>query len=167
MDYEGELVVVLGKDCKDLADRDEALSKVLGYAVGNDVSSRWWQLPEQSGGQHGYAKSFDGFAPVGPVISAPEAIGCHGGVESLMLVTKVNGEERQRVRLDDLLFDIAEQLIHLSKGTTMRAGTLIMTGTPGGVGFFMKPQRWLEEGDVVEVQISGIGTIRNKFIKEQ
>ncbi|KAJ4422234.1 hypothetical protein N0V82_003094 [Gnomoniopsis sp. IMI 355080] len=149
MDYEGELVVVLDEECKNLADRDEAFSKVLGYAVGNDVSSRWWQLPEQSGGQHGFAKSFDGFAPVGPVISAPQAIGGHGGVESLMLVTRFNGEERQRVRLDDLRFDVAEQLIHLSKGTTSRAGTLIMTGTPGSVS------------------ISGIGTIRSKFIEEQ
>lgn len=164
MDYEGELVVVVGQDCKNLTTRDEALSKVLGYAAGNDVSSRWWQMPEHGGGQHGFAKSFDGFAPVGPVIAAPEAVGDLAVAE---LVTRVNGEERQRARLDDLLFDVADLLIHLTKGVKIRAGTLIMTGTPGGVGFFMKPQSWLEENDVVEVEISRIGVIRNRFIKDR
>lgn len=167
MDYEGELVVVVGRDCKNLTTRDEALSSVLGYTAGNDVSSRWWQMPEHGGGQHGFAKSFDGFAPVGPVIAAPEAVGDLDGVGSVELVTRVNGEERQRARLDDLLFGVADLLIHLTKGVTVRAGTLIMTGTPGGVGFFMKPPRWLKEGDVVEVEISRIGVIKNRFIKEQ
>lgn len=167
MDYEGELVVVVGQDCKNLTTRDEALANVLGYTAGNDVSSRWWQMPENGGGQHGFAKSFDGFAPVGPVIAAPEAVGGHDGVGILELVTRVNGEERQRARLDDLLFGVADLLIHLTKGVTVRAGTLIMTGTPGGVGFFMKPQRWLDEGDVVEVEISSIGVIRNRFVKDQ
>lgn len=164
LDYEGELVIVVGQTCKNLDSREEALTMILGYAVGNDVSSRWWQMPQQSG-SHGFAKGFDGFAPVGPVIAAPEAVGGHGqdGIKSQTIVTRVNGEERQRARLDDLLFDAADLLMHLTTGVTVRAGTLIMTGTPGGVGFFMKPQTWLEKGDVVEVSISGIGTISNKF----
>jgi 2-keto-4-pentenoate hydratase/2-oxohepta-3-ene-1,7-dioic acid hydratase in catechol pathway len=164
LDYEGELVIVVGQDCKNLANREEALAKILGYTVGNDVSSRWWQMPQQ-GGSHGFAKSFDGFAPVGPVIAAPKAVGGHGqgGIKSQTIITRVNGEERQRARLDDLLFDAAELLIHLTTAVTVRAGTLIMTGTPGGVGFFMKPQMWLEKGDIVDVSISGIGVIRNKF----
>lgn len=166
MDYEGELVVVVGQDCKNITTRDEALSNVLGYTVGNDVSSRWWQMPEHGGGQHGFAKSFDGFAPVGPVVAAPAAVGDVDGVGCVELVTRVNGEERQRARLDDLLFDVADLLIHLTKGVTVRAGTLIMTGTPGGVRFFMKPPSWLKEGDVVEIEISRIGGIKNRFIKD-
>ncbi|KAG8158422.1 hypothetical protein KVR01_011544 [Diaporthe batatas] len=164
LDYEGELVIVVGQDCKNLASREEAVDKILGYTVGNDVSSRWWQMPQQ-GGSTGFAKGFDGFAPIGPVIAAPKAVGGHDddGIKSQTMITRVNGEERQRARMDDLLFDAAALLMHLSTAVTVRAGTLIMTGTPSGVGFFMKPQTWLEKGDVVEVSISGIGTIRNKF----
>lgn len=161
MDYEGELAVVIGKDCKNITSSEDALGYVLGYAVANDVSSRYWQLPEISGQQHGYAKSFDGFAPLGPVLVSPEAL---GAVDELSLVTKVNGEERQRAGLDDLLFSVGELIVHLSRGTTLRTGTVILTGTPGGVAAFMKPPAWLRDGDVVEVSISNIGTIKNRFV---
>lgn len=112
LDYEGELVIVVGQDCKNLASREEAVGKILGYTVGNDVSSRWWQMPQQ-GGSHGFAKGFDGFAPVGPVIAAPKAVGGHGegGIKSQTIVTGVNGEERQRSKIDDLLFDAVDLLM--------------------------------------------------------
>ncbi|KAM0323291.1 hypothetical protein ACHAQA_008883 [Verticillium albo-atrum] len=164
MDYEGELAVIIGHDCKNVASSVEALSYVLGYAVANDVSSRYWQVPEISGHQHGYSKSFDGFAPVGPVITSQEAA---GDVKEFILVTQVNGEERQRARLDDLLFSIGEIIVHLTRGTTLRAGTVILTGTPGGVAAFMSPPAWVKDGDVVEVSISGVGTIANKYVLEE
>ncbi|KAH6697408.1 hypothetical protein F5X68DRAFT_219550 [Plectosphaerella plurivora] len=163
MDYEGELAVVIGKDCKNVTSSSEALSYVLGYAVANDVSSRYWQMPEISGHQHGYAKSFDGFAPIGPDLVSQEAA---GEVDDLTLVTWVNGEERQRARLDDLLFGVGDIIVHLSRGTTLEAGTVILTGTPGGVAAFLKPPQWIKGGDVVEIQISGIGTIENKYVIE-
>ncbi|KAJ0420293.1 hypothetical protein BJY00DRAFT_313232 [Aspergillus carlsbadensis] len=158
MDYEGELAVIIGQDTKN-ASPDAALDHVLGYAVVNDVSSRYWQMPDRSGQQHGYAKGFDGFAPLGPVIVSPAVV----DTSQMTLVTRVNGAERQRARLDDLLHGVGEIIAHLSRATTLRAGTVIMTGTPGGVAAFMHPPAWLQEGDVVEVAITGIGTIRNRF----
>ncbi|ETS87777.1 hypothetical protein PFICI_01605 [Pestalotiopsis fici W106-1] len=163
MDYEGELAVIIGEDCKNTTSSENALNHVLGYAVANDVSSRYWQLPEISGQQHGYAKSFDGFAPLGPVIVSPTVL---SDVDHLTLVTKVNGEERQRARLDVLLFSVGDLIVHLSRGTTLRAGTVILTGTPGGVAAFMKPPAWLRDGHTVEVSISNIGTIKNRMIFE-
>ncbi|KAF4943072.1 hypothetical protein FGADI_13598 [Fusarium gaditjirri] len=153
MDYEGELAVIIGKDCKNVASSKAALDYVLGYAVANDVSSRFWQLPEISGQQHGYAKSFDGFAPLGPIIASPAAV---GNIEQLTLITTLNSEERQCARLDDLLFGVGDLIVHLSRGTTLRAGTVILTGTPGGVAAFMKPPVWLKDGDTVQVSITGI-----------
>ncbi|KAF5230910.1 hypothetical protein FANTH_13641 [Fusarium anthophilum] len=160
IDYEGELVVIIGKDCKNASSPAEALDAVLGYTVGNDVSSRDWQVPEVSGNQHGYAKSFDGFAPIGPLIVSTDLV---PDIGKLRLQTLVNGEVRQSAQLDDLLFGVAEIIMHLSRATTLKAGTAIMTGTPGGVAAFMKPQAWLKNGDVVEVVITEIGTIRNTF----
>ncbi|KAL4935965.1 hypothetical protein BDV06DRAFT_233817 [Aspergillus oleicola] len=158
MDYEGELGVIIGKDTKN-ADPATAIDHVLGYTVVNDVSSRYWQMPERSGQQHGYAKSFDGFAPLGPmIVSAAVA-----DPDQLTLVTRVNGEERQRAGIDDLLFKVGDIISHLSRATTLHAGTVIMTGTPGGVAAFRQPPVWLQDGDVVEVSISGIGAIRNRF----
>lgn len=164
MDYEGELAVIIGQDCKNVASSKDALNYILGYAVANDVSSRYWQLPEISGQQHGYAKSFDGFAPLGPVVVSPAAL---GDVNQLVLVTKVNGEERQRAQLDDLLFNVGDIIVHLSRGATLRAGTVILTGTPGGVAAFMKPPAWLKDGDIVQVSISEIGSITNRLVFEK
>ncbi|KAM5346077.1 hypothetical protein ACJ41O_009082 [Fusarium nematophilum] len=161
MDYEGELAVIIGEDCKSVASSSEALNHILGYAAANDVSSRYWQVPEISGQQHGYAKSFDGFAPLGPVIASPDAV---GDVNQLTLVTRVNGEERQRAQVGDLLFAVGDLIVHLSRGTTLRAGTVILTGTPGGVAAVMKPPKWLKDGDTVEVAISRIGTIANRYV---
>lgn len=118
-------------------------------------------MPERSGGQHGFAKSFDNFAPFGPTIVSP---GTLGDITKLTMTTKVNGEARQKSGLNDLIFSIDHILRHLSMGRTIRAGTVIMTGTPSGVAAFMKPApQWLSKGDVVEVTLEGVGTIKNTF----
>ncbi|OAL46310.1 fumarylacetoacetate hydrolase family protein [Pyrenochaeta sp. DS3sAY3a] len=160
MDYEAELCFIIGKDCKDVKDRKEALSCIFGYTCGNDVSSRFWQMPERSGNQHGSAKSFDKFAPLGPTILHPTLMDEEAG---LRIRTFVNGEVRQDARTNDLVFDSADIICHLTRGTTLRKGTVVMTGTPGGVAAFMKPPQWLSDGDIVEVDIEGIGRMRNKM----
>jgi 2-keto-4-pentenoate hydratase/2-oxohepta-3-ene-1,7-dioic acid hydratase in catechol pathway len=167
MDYEGELCIIIGKDCKDFTTDDDPAAYILGFTIGNDVSSRFWQMPEQSGNQHGYAKSFDKFAPIGPVIVGTAAFpDLRRGTPDLRLRTFVNGEERQNSRTSDLLFDVADILQHLSRGTTIKQGTLIMTGTPSGVAAFLQPPNWLCSGDIVEVEIEGLGTIRNRMVWE-
>lgn len=117
-------------------------------------------MPERSGNQHGYAKSFDKFAPIGPVLCSTKLI---PDPSVLILTTKVNGELRQSTKLDDLIFDVPKIIRHLSRGTTLRKGTVIMTGTPSGVAAFMKPPQWLKDGDSVEVEISAIGMIENRM----
>jgi len=164
MDYEGELTVIIGRSCKNLTESDDPLDYVLGYTSGNDVSCRYWQMPERSGNQHGYAKSFDKFGPIGPVIVSTSII---PDPSTLELKTIVNGEERQSTPTSDLLFTVQDIIRHLSRGTTLRPGTAIMTGTPGGVAAFMKPPAWCKDGDVVEVKISEIGSIRNKYVFEK
>lgn len=162
LDYEGELTVVIGKDAKNVSEAD-ALQYVLGYTVGNDVSARNFQLPDTSGGQFCYAKSFDGFAPIGPVIVASSLV---ADPQKLHLVTKVNGELRQETETSDMIFSVAKIIAHLSRGTTLRKGTIIQSGTPSGVGLFMEPKGFLKNGDVVEVSIDGLGAIRNKMVFE-
>lgn len=163
LDYEGELCVVIGKDCKNFDKNGDITEHILGYTTGNDVSSRFWQMSARSGNQHGYAKSFDHFAPIGPVIVSTSEI---AKPESLTLTTTVNSEKRQETSTGDLLFTIPEILAHLSRGTTLRKGCVIMTGTPSGVAAFMKPPAWLKTGDVVSVEISSIGKIQNKMVIE-
>ena len=162
LDYEGELTVVIGKDAKNVSEAD-ALSHVLGYTVGNDVSARNFQLPETSGGQFCYAKGFDKFAPIGPCIVAAHLV---KDPQKLHYVTKLNGEVRQETETSDMIFTIAKIISHLSRGTTLRKGAIIQTGTPSGVGLFMKPQGFMKDGDVVEVIIDGIGAIKNKIVFE-
>lgn len=128
LDYEGELTVVIGKDCKNISE-EEALDYVLGYTIGNDVSARNFQMPDVSGGQFCYAKSFDGFAPIGPAISMTDAI---PDPQKLSFITRVNGMKRQETSTDDMIWPVSQIIAHLSRGTTIRKGTLIMTGTPSG-----------------------------------
>jgi 2-keto-4-pentenoate hydratase/2-oxohepta-3-ene-1,7-dioic acid hydratase in catechol pathway len=146
---------------KDLSREQNTVGYILGYTAGNDVSPRYWQVAERSGGVPSYAKSFDKFAPIGPVLCSPEVI---VGPTSLTLETKVNAEQRQWSGTDDMIFDIPAILRHLSRGTTLRAGTVVMTGTPGGVAASKKPPVWLKHGDIVEVGIEGIGQIRNSML---
>ncbi|KAJ5606574.1 hypothetical protein N7510_009355 [Penicillium lagena] len=157
LDYEGELTVVIGRDAKNVSEED-ALDYVLGYTAGNDVSARNFQVPEASGGQFCYAKSFDGFAPIGHAIVAARDI---PDPQKLQLTTKVNGVVRQKTSTGDMIWSVRQIISHLSRGTTLRRGTLIMTGTPSGVGYFRK--EFLKDGDIVEVEIEGVGATKNRI----
>ncbi|KAJ5814579.1 hypothetical protein N7474_006356 [Penicillium riverlandense] len=157
LDYEGELTVVIGRDAKNVSEED-ALDYVLGYTAGNDVSARNFQVPEASGGQFCYAKSFDGFAPIGHAIVAARDI---PDPQKLQLTTKVNGVVKQETSTGDMIWNVRQIISHLSRGTTLRRGTLIMTGTPSGVGYFRK--EFLKDGDIVEVEVEGVGATENRI----
>jgi 2-keto-4-pentenoate hydratase/2-oxohepta-3-ene-1,7-dioic acid hydratase in catechol pathway len=160
----GELCFVIGKTCKNIPQSADPLEYVLGYTVGNDVSSRLWQLDkERSGGQHGYAKAFDKFAPIGPVLCSTSQI---PDTSKLTLRTIVNGVQKQSTGVDDLIFDVSAIIRHISRGMTVRAGTVVMTGTPSGVAAFENPPGWLKDGDMVEVEVPGIGKIKNRMVFE-
>jgi 2-keto-4-pentenoate hydratase/2-oxohepta-3-ene-1,7-dioic acid hydratase in catechol pathway len=145
-DYEGELCVIIGKDVRN-ASEETALDYVLGYSIGNDVSARNFQLPEVSGGQFCYAKSLDRFARIGPAIWSPETV---PDPQRLKHKTVVGGEVLQETGTSDMIWSVKQLIAHLSKGTTVRRGTVIMTGTPSGVGFFRK--RFLKDADIVFVE---------------
>ncbi|MFT5424963.1 MAG: 2-keto-4-pentenoate hydratase/2-oxohepta-3-ene-1,7-dioic acid hydratase in catechol pathway [Phycisphaerales bacterium] len=160
VDFEAELAVIIGTAAKDVREED-ALSHVLGYCCGNDVSARWWQK-KGSGGQFCRGKSFDTFCPLGPrVVADSEA----GGVQNLRVVCRVNGETMQDGNTSQMIFPVARLISDLSRGTTLMAGTVIMTGTPSGVGMARDPQVWLKAGDVVEVEIEGLGVLRNGVVR--
>ncbi|KAI8964134.1 hypothetical protein F5Y11DRAFT_317423 [Daldinia sp. FL1419] len=160
MDYEGELCVIISKTGKNIPE-EKALDYVLGVTAGNDLSSRKWQRPPYSGGQFTYAKSFDHFAPIGPTI-------LHGSLVAsrspFTIKTTVNGEVRQNGNTSDMLFSIEKVIAHASRGTTLRQGTIIMTGTPAGIAAKWPGEPWLKDGDVVEVDISGVGSLKNKLV---
>ncbi|KAH8692356.1 hypothetical protein BGW36DRAFT_431573 [Talaromyces proteolyticus] len=161
IDYEGELTVVIGRDAKNVRTED-ALDYVLGYTCGNDVSARDYQVPADiSGGQFSYAKSFDQFAPIGPCITSTSVI---QDPQTLNYVTKVNGEIRQSTSTADMIWNVKQIIAHLSRGTTLRRGTCIMTGTPSGVGIWMNPPSFLKDGDVITVAIENIGSITNTVV---
>ncbi|KAI9902967.1 hypothetical protein N3K66_002319 [Trichothecium roseum] len=164
LDYECELVIVIGKRCKEVSE-DEALDYVFGYAVGNDVSHRDWQI-KHGGGQWSLGKGFDGWAPYGPGIVSSEII---KNPQSLRIWTKLNGETVQNSETSDMIFDVRKTVSFLSQGTTLMPGDLIFTGTPQGVGMGRKPQVWLKDGDVVEVGLENVGTCTNNvdFAKAQ
>lgn len=155
LDYEGELAIIIEKDVKNVTAED-AMDYVLGYSVANDVSARNFQLPEVSGGQFCYAKSFDGFCPIGHTIT--RATELSDPLET-RITTKVNGVIKQDSNTKDMVFGVRELVSYLSRGTTLRKGTVIITGTPAGVGYFRK--EFLHEGDVVEVEIDGVGRVQN------
>ncbi|KAH7165069.1 hypothetical protein DER46DRAFT_662185 [Fusarium sp. MPI-SDFR-AT-0072] len=159
-DYEGELVVIIGKDAKNVKEA-EALNYVAAYTAGNDISSRKWQRdPSLAGGvpQWGFSKGFDTFAPLGPVLVSSSLI---TSPETLHLQTIVDNDVRQDARLDDLVFSIPRLIAHLSSGTTLQKGSVIMTGTPGGVGAGLNPPKYLIPGTQMEVKITQIGTLKN------
>ncbi|KAH7007827.1 hypothetical protein B0J12DRAFT_611943 [Macrophomina phaseolina] len=162
LDYEGELVFILSRDAKNLGDDFELSDYILGYTAGNDLSARHYQLPDNSGGQFCYAKSFDWFAPIGPwVVNSSEV----PNPQALSLKTLVNGEVRQQTQLDDMIWSVKDILKHLSQGTTVRAGTVVMTGTPSGVGVFQ--EKLLKDGDEVVVEVEGVGELSNVLIFQQ
>ncbi len=156
VDYEGELAVIIGRPCRN-ATRENALSYVFGYTVANDVSARDWQF-EWGAGQFCQGKSFDSFCPLGPVITTADEI---PDPHTLALSTRVNGELRQDWRTDDMVFDIPTLIAFLSGDKTLLPGTVILTGTPHGVGYARTPPTWLQPGDSVSVTIEAIGTLTN------
>lgn len=161
MDYEGEVCVVIGKSGKDIK-KEDALSYVLGYTSGNDVSARQWQRDPAFAGrvpQWCFSKGFDKWAPLGPALISSLVITDPG---HLSLTTTVNVEVRQSTNTDDLIFSIPEIIAFISQGTTLEAGTVIMSGTPGGVGVVQgKTPRALKHGDEVKVSVEKIGTLYN------
>ena len=162
VDYEGELAVVIGRTCRNVP-RSEALEVVLGYACANDVSARDWQKQQRlGGGQWCRGKSFDSFAPLGPCLVSAAAI---PDPQALTLQTRLNGTTVQAASTADMIFPVAEIIEFLSASTTLLAGTVILTGTPSGVGMAADPPRWLRSGDTVEVDIEGIGVLRNKVVQ--
>lgn len=161
-DYEGELVVVIGKEAKDVTVAN-ALDHVAAYTVGNDVSARDWQREAGKAGpvpQWSFSKSFDKFAPLGPCLVAAHIL---GAADQQSLKTWVNGELRQDGNTADLCFSVQQLVAFCSQGQTLQRGSLIMTGTPGGVALFMKPPAFLKDGDEVAVEIGGIGRLTNRM----
>ncbi|HEY2444832.1 MAG TPA: fumarylacetoacetate hydrolase family protein [Rhizomicrobium sp.] len=154
LDYEAELVVVIGKRCRNVP-RARAREAVFGYCVGNDVSVRDWQ---KRTGQWTLGKSFDSHAPYGPWITTADEI----NVRALGIRSMVNGEQRQISNTRQMLFDCEAQIEHLSQAMTLEPGDLIFTGTPSGVGMARTPPLYLQPGDVVRVEIDELGAIENR-----
>ncbi len=162
VDYECELAVVIGRACKN-ATRDEALDYVLGYTCGNDVSARDWQK-KGGGGQWVRGKTFDTFAPLGPVLVTQDEI---PNPNDLRIRTTLNGQVMQDWSTSDMIFDVPRLIEFLSGSTTLLPGTVIFTGTPHGVGFARKPPVYLQPGDSVTVEIEKIGQLTNQVVEEE
>ena len=161
VDYECELAVVIGQRCQNVS-RADALRYVLGYTCANDVSARDWQK-RRSGGQWCRAKSFDTFAPLGPCLVTADEI---PNPNALWIRTLVNGEVLQESSTADMIFDVPALMEFLSGSTTLLPGTVILTGTPSGVGMARTPPRWLQAGDSVTVEIEKIGALTNPVMRE-
>lgn len=156
VDYECELAVIIGKTCKNIK-REDALKYVFGYTCANDVSARDWQS-KRSGGQWIRAKSFDSFCPLGPCIVTADEI---PNPNRLRIRTILNENTVQDSNTADMIFDVPALIEFLSADTTLSAGTVILTGTPSGVGMSANPPRWLKPGDKVTIDIENIGQLTN------
>jgi acylpyruvate hydrolase len=159
LDYEGELAIVIGKKAKNIP-TSEAAKHVFGYTILNDISARDYQFKD---GQWTRGKSFDTFAPTGPSITTANQL---KDTCNLAVHTWVNGELRQNSTTRNMAFNVNEIVHHLNRVMTLEPCDIIATGTPAGVGFAMKPPRYLQHGDVVRIEIEGIGTLENT-VKEQ
>lgn len=157
VDYEGELAVVIGRTGRRIAE-DEAAEHVLGYAVANDITMRDFQYKTHQWMQ---GKAWDGSTPIGPLVTPDEV-----DVADLRITTRLNGETVQDSRTSHLMFPIPRLISLISQFTTLEPGDIILTGTPGGVGFRRDPQLFVRDGDVVEVEIEGIGTLTNRAVAE-
>lgn len=157
VDWEVELAVVVGRRLRRAAP-DEALAGVFGYTVANDVSARDLQFGD---GQWIRGKSLDTFCPLGPVVVTPEEL---GDPQALRLRTRVNGELMQDSSTSEMIFGVGAILAHVSRAFTLEPGDVVLTGTPWGCGEFMDPPGSLRPGDVVECEIAGIGTLRNRVV---
>jgi 2-keto-4-pentenoate hydratase/2-oxohepta-3-ene-1,7-dioic acid hydratase in catechol pathway len=161
VDYECELAVVIGRPCKNVS-RQKALEYVLGYTCGNDVSARDWQK-KRGGGQWCHGKSFDTFGPLGPALVTTDEI---PDPNSLKIRTILNGEIMQDWNTNDMIFDVPTLIEFLSGSTTLLPGTVVMTGTPHGVGMARNPPHWLKAGDNVTIEIEKIGALTNPVVEE-
>jgi 2-keto-4-pentenoate hydratase/2-oxohepta-3-ene-1,7-dioic acid hydratase in catechol pathway len=159
-DYEGELAVVIGRRCHDVA-LEDALDVVAGVTIAHDVSARDHQYVT---GQFAWSKSFDTFCPLGPEVVSLDEVDLERG---LPLETRVNGEVMQSSNTADLVFSVPQLIAWITQGMTLDEGDVILTGTPSGVGAAHVPPRWLKDGDVVEITIDGIGTLRNPVVRDR
>ncbi|MEX0867555.1 MAG: fumarylacetoacetate hydrolase family protein [Pirellulales bacterium] len=158
VDYEAELVVIIGEDGRNIAEH-EALEYVAGYTIGCDVSARDWQKGKP-GGQWLLGKSFDGFAPIGPwFVTADDVPDPH----QLDISLRLNGQVMQQSNTREMIFKIDELISYISQVCTLTVGDLLFTGTPAGVGAARDPQVFLRSGDGIEVEIEGLGTLRSRF----
>jgi len=162
VDYEGELAVIIGRKAKNIKPA-QALDYILGYTCANDVSARDWQFNKQKG-QWARGKSFDTFCPLGPWIVNKDDI---ADPDNLEIGTVLNGNVVQSANTSQMIFNVNEIISNLSKSLTLLPGTVILTGTPSGVGFTRKPPLFLRAGDTVSVEIEKIGTLTNKIIREE
>ncbi|MDE2605897.1 MAG: fumarylacetoacetate hydrolase family protein [Burkholderiales bacterium] len=155
IDYEAELTIVIGRGGKNISQAD-AMKHIFGYTIVNDVTARDVQMRHQ---QWDMGKSFDTFCPMGPwIVTADELDGRHTHVRCW-----VNGELRQDARTENMIFDIPTLIETVSRGITLLPGDLIATGSPAGVGMGFKPPRYLASGDVVRIEVDGLGSIENRF----
>ena len=155
-DYEAELAIVLRRTARNVP-RDRATDTILGYTCANDVSARDWQR-DFGGGQWNHAKSFDTFCPLGPVLVTPDEL---PNPNALRIRSILNGQVMQDSTTADMIFDVPTLIEFLTADKTLPAGTLILTGTPEGVGFARQPPVWLQPGDTIAVEIEKIGTLSN------
>jgi 2-keto-4-pentenoate hydratase/2-oxohepta-3-ene-1,7-dioic acid hydratase in catechol pathway len=161
VDYEAEMVVVIGKTIRH-ANPEQAAAAIFGYSVGHDVSARDWQKGKP-GKQWFLGKSFDTFAPIGPAIVTADSVPdpC-----DLRVRCTINGEVLQDSRTTELIFKPIELVSYISQVMTLHAGDVIYTGTPPGVGMAREPNRFLKDGDVVEIEVESLGVLRNPCVQE-
>jgi 2-keto-4-pentenoate hydratase/2-oxohepta-3-ene-1,7-dioic acid hydratase in catechol pathway len=157
VDYEAEMGVVIGKRCRHVS-RENARSVIAGYLVCNDVTARDWQFRTPT---FTLGKSFDTHGPIGPWLTTDDEI---EDPHDLTMTLELNGEERQRTSTGDMIYDIYDQIAYLSQVMTLEPGDVLATGTPAGVG--IAADRYMKEGDVVRVTITGLGHIENRFVNE-
>jgi 2-keto-4-pentenoate hydratase/2-oxohepta-3-ene-1,7-dioic acid hydratase in catechol pathway len=158
IDYEGELAIVIGKDAKDVSKAD-AFKYVFGYTIANDVTARDWQRDKDlGGGQFARGKSFDGFCPLGPAIVTADEI---PNPNQLKVKTTLNGQVMQEDSTSNMIFDLQTLIESLSSTMTLRAGAIVLTGTPPGVGFARTPPVWMKAGDRIAIEIEKIGALEN------
>jgi 2-keto-4-pentenoate hydratase/2-oxohepta-3-ene-1,7-dioic acid hydratase in catechol pathway len=158
LDYECELVIIIGKRCRHVP--VEAAGEVIfGFCAGNDVSVRDWQMRTR---QFDIGKSFDTHAPIGPWIVTPDELDW----QNVGIRTLVNGAKRQESNTRNMIYSCVEQIAYLSQAMTLEPGDILFTGTPSGVGSGMNPRGYLKDGDVVRVEIDGIGSLNNRVVQE-
>jgi len=162
VDFEAELAVVIGKKAKNVQ-KEEALDYVLGYTCSNDVSARIWQR-HAGGKQWCKGKSFDSFCPLGPELVTKDEI---EDPHKLRIECRLNREVMQNASTSEMIFSIGEIISYLSESTTLLPGSIILTGTPSGVGFARKPPVYLKPGDLLETVIENIGTMSNSVTAEK